>query len=49
MIIDTMDEFISRVAERERFTVMVLDNASIHTSRRFECQLQRWFCQRVII
>jgi hypothetical protein len=48
-VIDAIDDFIGQVADPQRFTFIVLDNASIHTSRLFERQLQRWFCQQVII
>ena len=48
-VIDAIDEFIAQVANPQRLTVIVLDNASIHTSELFELQEERWLCQRVII
>ena len=48
-VIDLIDGFIQRRAHPQRFTLIVLDNASIHTSVLFNAQLERWLRQRVII
>lgn len=48
-VIDLIDGFIQRRAHPQRFALIVLDNASIHTSVLFNAQLERWLRQRVIV
>ena len=38
-VIDVIDHFVSHI---RRPTILVLDNASVHTSGKFEAQLDRW-------
>ena len=48
-VVAIMDTFIRQVAHPQHFTVIVLDNASIHTSALFKDPLERWLQQRVIV
>lgn len=48
-VIESLDAFVRQVAQPQRFTIIVLDNASIHTGALFKDPLERRLRQRVII